>query len=118
MNSSSNPITTQPVISYLDKSSKKKTEFDPNHHKNSCEKCITCNSTRERCPINCYKFGRTFVMDQDRPSGGSYATFGFYSFCCLPFTLIINSLFCGSCTIYNVLRNKCDHNKDDKNYLC
>ncbi len=122
MNSSSNhittPITTQPVVSYLDESSKKKIVNDINPHKNSCEKCITCNSTADRCPINCYEFGRTFVLDEDRPAGGSYATFSFYSCCCLPVTIPLNSLFCGPCTIYNLLRNKCDDNKDDKNYLC
>lgn len=116
MNSSSNPITTQPVFSHQDKTYKKSCT-DINPHKNSCEKFCTCNSTAERCPVNCTEFGNQFKLYQDKSYNGS-RKFGLYSCCCFPVTLPVNTLFCGSCTLYNVCRNKCDNNKEDKNYLC
>jgi hypothetical protein len=115
MNFSSKVITTQPVFSHLDKTSKKLHTI--NSHKNSCEKCITCNSTAERCPTTCNEFGIMFMLYEDKADNGS-KQFGLYSYCCLPCTLTFNTLFCGSCVIYNVCRNKCANNKESKNYLC
>ncbi len=107
----SNIIKTQPVISYLDEIKK-----DINPHKNSCEKCCTCDSTGERCPTTCQKFGDLFILDRDFNS--DTPQFSCYSFLCLPATLFANSIFYGSCTIYNVCRNKCANNEKSKNYLC
>ena len=116
MNSSSKVITTQPIFSHLDKKSKKpNTKF--NLHKNSCEKCITCNSTEERCPVTCEEFGERFKIYDDHGDNGE-SQFGIFSLCCLPVTLTFNTIFCGSCTVYNVCRNKYANNKKSKNYLC
>ena len=115
MNSSSKVITVQPVFSHLDK--KSKFPHTINSHKNSCEKCITCNSTAERCPTTCNEFGKMFMLYEDKAYNGA-KQFGLYSCCCLPFTLTFNTLFCGSCTLYNVCRNMCKNNKESKNYLC
>ncbi len=114
MNSSSNVITVQPIVSYQDKTYK---NTQINSHKNSCEKCVTCNSIAERYPINCDEFINTFKLRDDNNYSGS-KNFGFYSFCCLPVTLPINTLCCGPCALYNVCRNKCANNKENKNYLC
>lgn len=115
MNSSSKVITAQPVFSHLDKSSKPQNTI--NSHKNSCEKCITCNSTAERCPTTCEQFGDLFKLRDDNTYNGQ-RQFGIYGCCCLPVTLPLNTLCCGSCTIYNVCRNKYANNKESKNYLC
>ena len=117
MNSSSKVITTQPIVSYLDKDKTyKSSKNEVNHHKNSCEKCVTCNSTSERCPVKCSEFGDLFKLYEDNVNGSKKC--GLYSSCCFPVTLIFNTLFCGSCTLYNVSRNKCANNKESKNYLC
>lgn len=115
MNNSHKVITNQPIISYHDENLK---QSAINAHKNSCEKWCTCNSTAERYPLNCTEFGNMLVMDMDRDVGTSYTTFGCYSCCCLPITLPLSSLLCGPCTLYNIARNKCAHNTEDKNYLC
>ncbi len=114
MNTSSHIITAQPVISYLDKSSKN-TEI--NSHKNSCEKCLTCNSTAERYPINCSQFFNLFKLQDDTDISG-YRNFGLYSCCCFPVTLPLFTVLCGPCTLYNVCRNKCGNNEESKSYLC
>lgn len=111
---SSYVITTQPVFSHQDKTSPVN---NINSHKNSCEKFCTCNSTENRWPVNCDEFCDTFKLGDDNLSNGA-KQFGFYSCCCLPFTLPLNSLLCGPCVLYNVCRNKCAHNEEDKNYLC
>ncbi len=117
MNSSSKThISTQPIVSYLDKTSKK-SNIDINPHKNSCEKFCTCNSTTDKCPVNCSEFGNTFKLYEDKSDNGT-KKFGFYSFCCLPVTIVSNTLLCGPCVLYNLCRNKCDNNKESKNYIC
>lgn len=118
MNNSNNIISSQPIVSYLDKTTKQKNDININPHKNACEKCCTCNSTAERCPINCSEFIDTLVVDEDREFGGSYKSFGMYSCCCLPVSLPTSLIFCGSCTLYNIARNKCDNNDPYKNYVC
>jgi hypothetical protein len=108
----SNIITTQPIISHIDEPKKK----NINSHKNSCEKCCTCNSTADRCPINCTEFGNLFMLDREFYS--NKREFNICSCICFPVTITANSLFCGPCTIYNVCRNKCANNSKSKNYLC
>jgi len=119
MNTSSKIIKIQPIVSYLDKDKdktyKSSKNIEINHHKNSCEKCITCNSTAERYPINCSEFFDTFKLYEDKGDNGS-KQFGLYSCCCFPITLPFNTICCGSCTLYNISRNKCNNTK--KNYLC
>jgi hypothetical protein len=112
MSSYNNIIKNEPVISYLDEP--KNENINP--HKNSCEKCCTCNSTADRCPVNCSEFGDLFILD--REFGGSYRSFSFCSLICLPVTLPTNSLLCGPCALYNIFRNKCANNSDSINYLC
>jgi hypothetical protein len=116
MSVSTTYITTQPTISYLDEPSKRSKKNELNPHKNACEKFCTCDSTAERCPTNCSEFGDTFILD--REFGGSHRSFSFYSCICFPVTLPTNTLFCGTCTLYNVSRNHCAKNKESKNYLC
>ncbi len=36
---------------------------------------------------------------------------------CCPIKFPINLIFCGPCTVYNIICNKCYHT-DKKNYLC
>ena len=118
MNTSSKVITTQPIISYLDKTSKNR---DICPHKNSCEKCFTCNSTADRYPIDCDEFSDMFKLYEDRGNGGK-KKFGLYSCCCFPITLPFITLCCGPCALYNICRNACNDTKKDnntkKNYLC
>ena len=115
MNSST--ITTQPVFSHLDKPQPSKPPNTINSHKNSCEKCVTCNSTAEKCPTTCSEFSNHFILNDDNDYDGN-RNFGLYSCCCFPVTLPVNILICGPCTIYNICRNKCDNNEESKNYLC
>ena len=117
MNSSYNKktITTQPIVSHLDTTKTTKSKINNiNPHKNSCEKFCTCNSTGDRCPVNCQEFGKMFKLYEDNHG----REFGFYSCVCLPVTLPINTLMCGPCTLYNMCRNACDENKENKNYVC
>ncbi len=107
-------ITTQPVFSHQDQTSQIN---DLNPHKNACEKCVTCNSTKDRWPVNCREFENTFKLSDDNSYHGA-RNFSFWSCCCLPITLPMNTLLCGPCTLYNVCRNKCDNNEESKNYLC
>ncbi len=114
MNKSSNFITNQPsysnkdIISYLDKSTTNNT------HKTKCEQFCTCNSTANRCPVNCKEYCNTFKLYED--SHGH--SFGLYSCLCFPVTLPVNTILCGPCTLYNISRNKCNNNTESKNYLC
>jgi hypothetical protein len=112
---SSKVVTTQPepIISYLDKSSK---DIEINSHKNGCEKWCTCNSTAERYPVNCSEFIDMFKLTDDHENG--VKKFGLCSFICFPFTLPFNTIMCGPCALYNVMRNKCGNNEKSKNYLC
>jgi hypothetical protein len=113
MSNSSALNTNQPVIYYLEKST---INNNNNTHKNKCEQFCTCNSTKDKnCPKDCDEFINGFnvkclASDDD--------IFDCFSCLCLPITLPINSIFFGPCAIYNALRNKCDNNKDSKNYLC
>jgi hypothetical protein len=118
MNSSSKVITAQPVISYMDKSSKK-TQINSqiNSHKNSCEKYVTCNSTAHRYPVSCDEFLDMFKLRDDNDYSGSN-NFGMYSCCCFPVTLPFISICCGPCALYNICRNKCNDYEENKSYLC
>ena len=113
---SSNTITTQPVFSHQDKLDKQPNN-DINSHKNSCEKCVSCDSNKQNCPTTCQEFGDHFKLGDDNSYNGN-RNFGFYSCCCFPVTLPVNTLICGPCTVYNICRNKCDNNEKSKNYLC
>ena len=84
-----------------------------NSHKNNCEKCITCDSTGDMCPANCDDF-----CDRFNINGCDGNKDCFCSLMCFPTTLTINTLFCSSCTLYNICRNNCANNEESKNYLC
>jgi hypothetical protein len=100
-------IEQQPVFSHTDNSQKKS-------HKCACEKCITCNSTGNRCYVNCDEFLDSFKLD----SADYGREFSFWSCFCLPVVLVHQTFLCLPCTMYNICRNGCQSKDTNKNYIC
>ncbi len=107
----SNTITTQPIYSHTDKTCNQ-VDSDTNSHKCLCEKTLTCNSTASRFYINCEEFFNSFYISDGVKKSSCC------SFICFPAVLVHNLVLCLPCTMYNISRNKCAKNKEDKSYLC
>ncbi len=99
-------IEQQPVFSHTDNSKLS--------HKCACEKCITCNSTGNRCYVNSSEYISSFKIDTT-----DYGReFSFWSCVCFPVVLVHHTLLCLPCTLYNIGRNGCKNDSDNKNYIC
>ncbi len=116
-------ITEQPIYSYTENdTSNDYTKYDKtskiintdiNQHKCMCENILTCNSTNSRCYVNFSEFLDGFCVGDGINNRSECC-----SFICFPVVLVRQILLCLPCTTYNVCRNKCANNKEDKSYLC
>ncbi len=111
-------ITNQPINSYTSNDTKndktiKIINTDINQHKCKCEKILTCNSTNSRWYVNCDEFLNSFWVGDGIDNKNSCC-----SLICFPVVLVHNIFCCLPCTSYNICRNKCANNKEDKSYLC